>query len=155
MGLPTPRYQNATSLRCNCPAELLTLCLTRSSSSDSSLVGSATAAAFSAGACADSTAAAAVDLQCRTAGLRPHCILLTQLPLLLLLRALHLLLGASVCRAGCVSSGATAQDLPAAPDHAVRLLANGRYRWSSHLGASLLQAMSWLCCATFMLCLSP
>lgn len=142
-------------LRCSCPAELLTLCLTRSSSSDSSLVGNATAAAFSAGACAESIAAAAVDMQCRAAGLRPHCILLTQLPLPLLLRALHLLLGAGAWRAGCVRSGATAQGLPAVPDHAVRLLANGRYRWSSHLGASLLQAMSWLCCATLMLCLWP
>ena len=150
------QQQSTTIRRCPGPADMLTLCLTRSSSSDSSLVGSATAAAFSAGACADSTAAAAVEEQCRAAGLRPHCILLTQLPLQpLLLPALHLLLGAGAWRAGCMSSGATAQGLPAVPDHAVRLLANGRYRWSSHLGASLLQAMSWLCCAMLMLCLWP
>lgn len=138
-----PQQRTTTIHRFHGSAEVLTLCLTRSNSSDSSLVGRATDAAFSAGACADSTAAAAVDVQCRAAGLRPHCILLTQLPPLpLLLRALHLLLSAAACRAGCAGSGATAQGRPAVPDHAVRLLANGRYRWSSHRGASLLQAMS-------------
>jgi hypothetical protein len=137
----------------------LTLCRTRSSSSDSSLVGSGTGAAFSAGASADCAAAAAVDEQCRAAGLEPHCALLTLLLVLLLLtlllhvlllRPLHLLLAMAAC---WMCSCAMAHGTAAVPDHAVRLLANGRYLCSSHLGASLLHAMPWLCCAVFMLCL--
>lgn len=125
----------------------LTLCLTRRSSSDSSLVGRwIGAAAASAGACACAAAAAAEE-QCRGAGLRPHCTLLGQLPLLC---GLDVALKAA---AGCLccDSSAAAHVAGTARGHGERLLANGRYRWSSHLGASLLHAMSWLCCAMLML----